>query len=126
MNSSNPGNQLIMNFNVAGSMDYILSGQIEGAPGEVGAGHLIALQKFDGLVWQNHWMSWSLPGLQGSFNTNGTLTPGQYRLFSQIGLKADAGESWSTSYNYNFAAVPEPITAFGLLPALWFMRRRRR
>jgi len=124
MISANPGNQTIFNFSVAGSMDYRLQGQISGD--EVGVGHLVALQRWDGIVWQQVFTSWSLPGLQGSFDVNGTLNAGDYRMLSHIAFKADTNETWNNSYNYTLTAVPEPITALGLLPALWFMRRRRR
>lgn len=124
MISANPGNQTIMSFNVANSMEYRLQGSIFG--GETGAGHLVALQRWDGITWQQVYTSWSLPGLQGSFDVTGTLGSGQYRMLSQIAFKADTNETWSNGYNYTLTAVPEPVTALGLLPALWFMRRRKR
>lgn len=128
MNASNPGSQMIARFDVASARDYAFVGDIEADPGEIGAGHIVALQQFDGLVWQNLYTTWQLPGLQGHFDQTLNLQPGQYRVFSQVGIKADSNEVWSTSYSYHVIpmGVPEPMTGLALLPALLVMRRRKR
>lgn len=124
--SANPGNGLVLNFDLAGPTNYRFNGFIESSPTEVGIGNYIALQRFDGIVWQNTHNTIFLPGQQGSFDYSGTLSAGQYRLTSANSVTAFGNEDvFSTSY-YNFQVVPEPLTMFVIAPALMLFARKRK
>jgi hypothetical protein len=124
MYASNPGNELVLNFTVASPVDYHLSGVITlPAPS---AFSFVALQFFDGIVWQNGiFNSIFLPGGQGAFDVSGILAPGQYRINSAIALNAGAGNDWTGSYQYQLV-VPEPASLGILALGALALRRRRR
>jgi hypothetical protein len=124
--SANPGNGLVLNFELANPTDYHFNGFIESSPTEVGIGNYIALQRFDGFVWQNTHNTIFLPGQQGSFDYSGTLSAGQYRLTSANSVTVFGNEDVFSSYSYNFEAVPEPVTMFAIAPALMFLARKRK
>ena len=123
MHASNPGNELILNFTVANPVDYRLSGAIT-LPG-ASAFSFVALQFFDGIVWQNGiFNSIFLPGGQGVFDVSGTLAPGSYRNNSAIALNAGAGAAHTGTYQYQLT-VPEPAS-LSLFALGWLALRRRR
>lgn len=123
MHSSNPGNQLILYFDLAAPTDYSLTGSIE-LPG-ASAFSLVALQFFDGIVWQNGiFNSIFLPGGMGSFDKSGTLAPGKYRMYSQISLNATGNQTFTGSYDYRLT-VPAPASGLMLAMGGLVMGRRR-
>ncbi|HLO96949.1 MAG TPA: hypothetical protein VK171_00025 [Fimbriimonas sp.] len=126
MMTTNPGNGLIFEFTVSSPLDYRFSGGITSSPSEVGAGNFIALQRWDGIVWQQVHNSLFLPGQQGSFDYNGTLSSGQYRLTSANALVAFDNEAVTSVYSYEFQAVPEPLTMLALAPGLAYLARKRK
>jgi hypothetical protein len=126
MASSNPGNELILNFDVAAPIDYHFYGFLSYDPSEQGPGNVIALQKWDGIVWQNVFISYTLPDQQGSFDYTDTLVSGEYRIRSAIALSAINNESVSGVYAYGFEVVPEPVTMFAIAPAIMFFARKRK
>ena len=123
MNSNNPGNELFLYFTLGATVPYRLFGFVSTpAPS---AFTFVALQQFDGLVWQYVFYSAFLPGQQGNFDVAGALTPGSYRLWSAIALNAGANQGLSATYHYEFG-IPSPAGA-GLLglAAVAGLRRRR-
>ncbi len=123
--SANPGNQLIMRFDVANTADYTLTGNVTVDEDEAGAGTLVALQRFDGIVWQQVHTTLFLDGYQGDFDHSGNLDAGEYRLVSQLGMTISGNTSVAASYNYDFQVVPEPATLTLALPLLLALRRRK-
>lgn len=121
---NNPGNELLLTFEIAAPTDYQLTGSID-LPGP-SAFSFVALQFFDGIVWQNGiFNSIFLPGGEGDFQKSGTLAPGLYRMYSQLSLGAFGNESASASYNYNLT-IPSPAGIMPLvLGALATGRRKR-
>jgi len=121
---SNPGNELVLEFNIAAPTDYQLSGSID-LPGP-SAFSLVALQYFDGIVWQNSpFNSIFLPGGEGSFDKSGTLGPGLYRVYSVLSLDAFGNETFTASYNYRLT-VPTPAGALPMIFGLAGLSRRKR
>jgi|GEM_PF-4781204 len=124
--SANPGNGLVLNFDLANQVDYRFRGSILSSPSEVGIGNLVALQRYDGITWQQVHTTIFLPGQQGSFDYTGTLNSGQYRLLSSNAVTISGNNAVSSDYSYNFEVVPEPVTMFALAPALMFLARKRK
>ncbi len=126
MTLKNPGNLLDMRFTLTGLKQYALVGSLGITPSEASAFSYVALQKFDGIVWQNVQNSIFLPGNQGSFNYAGTLTAGDYRVTSALSMRAFGNASVSGSYQYNLTLVPEPVSIIGVSVACgWLLKRRK-
>jgi hypothetical protein len=89
--SSNPGNSLILNFDLTQAQVYSLTGEIAFVGGASSTQTAVALQRWDGIVWQNVHNSLFLSGNQGAFDWSGTLDAGQYRMFSGLNLSLPAG-----------------------------------
>jgi hypothetical protein len=121
---SNPGNELLLNFEISAPTDYQLSGTID-LPG-ASAFSFVALQFFDGIVWQNGiFNSIFLPGGEGDFQKSGTLAPGQYRMYSKLSLDAFGNESVAASYNYRLT-IPAPAGILPLFAGVAAIGRRKR
>jgi hypothetical protein len=122
--ASNPGNEIIFDFTVAQPVDYHLTGSIT-LPA-ASAFSFVALQRFDGIVWQNSpFNSIFLPNGQGGFDVSGTLQPGSYRVRSALALNAHPGDDFTASYNYQLT-VPEPgVMALLGLGVTSLVRRNR-
>lgn len=100
MNSVNPGNELLLNFEVPAETEYRLSGMLQFVD-NVQNTSFVALQRFDGLVWQYVYNSWSLPGLQGQFDVTGLLSPGSYRIWSDLGAQTGGDDFAQLDGNYD-------------------------
>ena len=124
--STNPGNQLILNFNISSATDYTLTGNVTIAESEAGAGTLVALQRWDGIVWQQVHTTLFLSGMQGDFNYAGTLMAGEYRMVSAISITAFGNQDLAGSYNYQFNAVPEPGSMALVSAGVLFWARKRK
>lgn len=125
MFSSNPGNGLILTFTVSDPTPFHLTGWIS-HPNPM-AFSFVALQYFDGIVWQNGvFNSIFLPGGQGAFDVAGTLAPGLYRMNSALSLNVNTNQDLSAAYSYQLS-VPEPgslgTLLIGAALATWRMRR---
>jgi hypothetical protein len=126
--SSNPGNRLLMSFNVNQAQDYTLIGDIA-FTGASSTQSAVALQRWDGIVWQNVHNSAFLLGGQGAFNWSGTLNPGEYRMFSGLNLSLPGGNQSSVrayQYEFRFTNIPEPSSATALLIGMGVVLFRRR
>ncbi|MBI5762747.1 MAG: PEP-CTERM sorting domain-containing protein [Planctomycetes bacterium] len=124
MNASNPGNELILTFTVADPVNFHLAGSIT-LPVGGAVSSLVALQYWDGIVWQNGiFNSLFLPGSQGAFDVNGSLAPGLYRMNSAISLHAGGNEDFTGTFNYQLT-IPEPATAFLLAAGVFAIGCRR-
>lgn len=126
MLATNPGNGLEIYFDFAAATDYHFFGNVTTPATEVGIAQRVTLQKFDGIVWQNVFNSWTLPGQVGDFDVSGTLTSGNYRIISNTGLNVTGNEVQDSSYSYTFQAVPEPATMLLVAPALLAFARKKR
>ena len=127
MHCSNPGNKQLFQFQTSGAIDYTFNGAIDqgGAPGNVF--EYVSLQRFDGFTWANVFFSpFGIPGGEGSFSTAGTLLAGDYRLIGLIQAESGTNSSQSSSYNFAFNVVPEPVSTILLVPGLALLARRRR
>jgi hypothetical protein len=125
MNSSSPGNGLILEFTISDPTPFHLTGAIS-HPNPM-AFSLVALQEWDGIVWQNGiFTSYiHLPGGTGSFDVSGRLSPGLYRMNSALALNAFGNEDYSASYGYQLS-VPEPASSGLLWLGALLVRRRGR
>jgi hypothetical protein len=128
--ATNPGNRLFLNFDLHQSEEYRLAGQLA-FTGVASAQTVVALQRWDGVVWQNVRTTIGLPNSQGAFDWSGSLVAGEYRLLSGLNLSLSGdGQSSSRSYQYDFqlTSVPEPsaavLVACALLGASVVRRRR--
>lgn len=127
MNSANPGNQLTLEFTLNSATDYRLSGMFETTDGTNLPGQ-VALQRFDGIVWQYVHTSLFLPGSEGSFDWTGTAAAGSYRLLAQTQQDTFGDEVRMGAYQYSLTmgAVPEPATMAVLGLGIAALLRRRR
>ncbi len=128
MNSSSPGNNLILNFTVTDIRQFSINGSVQSTKPNPSGGNRVILQRWDGIVWQNGGFdSFSLPGGLGSFDVSGTLTAGDYRLIGSSSINVFDNDSGSSSFSYSFSSIPEPASALTLCPLLgmWMFRRRR-
>jgi len=94
--STNPGNELKFEFNVVTSVHYELNGHFFHP--NPGVFHGVLLERFNGSFWNAVFSTFFTPN--GPFNQSGILTPGQYRMFSFIGVSAQSNESFSSNYDY--------------------------
>lgn len=128
MRSSSPGNELVAEFSLTAATDYRLNGLFETTDGTNLPGQ-VALQRFDGIVWQYVHTSLFLPGSESAFDWSGTTGPGNYRLLAQIqqGTFGDESRMGAYQYNLTMGAVPEPATmaVLGLGVAALLRKRRR-
>lgn len=124
MLASNPGNGLILNFTIDNPTTFRLTGSIS-HPNPM-AFSFVALQYFDGIVWQNGIFNSSihLPGGVGPFDISGTLAPGLYRMNSALALNAQPNQQLAAAYSYQLT-VPEPATLSIMLLGLLVAARRR-
>ena len=126
-NIINPGNQTLVTFDVASEVDAKLRGNIS-ILGTDGSAEL-ALQKWDGLVWQPVYTTTPLTSsLSNSILWEGTLTAGAYRMLSQGSISNFGTERTSVSGFYSLdTAVPEPCTIAALaIGGLLLSRRGKR
>lgn len=124
--SSNPGNSLIFVFNLADATDYTFTGNLTVSESEAGIGSVVALQRWDGIVWQQVHTTLFQPGNQGDFDHSGTLAAGQYRIASYLGMTIIGNDDVAASYNYDFQVVPEPGTLALVSAGLLALARRRK
>lgn len=126
--SGAPGNELVLEFTIGADTNYHLFGFLAIDPQNAGAGNYVALQRWDGIVWQNLYTTFSLSGQQGSIESTGVLTSGLYRTRSVVGVSAFGSETESstTFYQLEMSSVPEPVTLILLAPALALGARLRR
>jgi len=99
MFSTNPGNELLFHFNVATSVHYDLGGNFTHP--DPGVFHGVLLQRFNGFTWESVFSTFFLPN--GPFASSGFIQPGQYRLWSFIGVNVQGSQTLSTSYDYTLA-----------------------
>lgn len=99
MYSGNPGNELQFNFEVLHAIDYRLHGALNHpAPGAFSS---VLLQRFNGFNWSYlYWSASQLPGGVGAFDVSGTLSPGQYRIWSTLSLSATGEQDFNADYSY--------------------------
>lgn len=102
MNSSNPGNRLLFNFDLAAPLRYRLTGSITLT--QPSSASYVAMQRFDGITWAQVHNTLFLPGGQGALNYGGTLTPGSYRIDAALGVSAFGSASNTGTYQYAFTA----------------------
>lgn len=126
--SSNPGNTLELYFSVGTAIPARLRGNVDLNPNGQNLAAFVALQKFDGIVWQNTFNSLFLPGQEGAFDNNYTLTAGSYRIVGLSGGNAFAGvrPSQTNTWNYTLAVVPEPGSMVALGLGLTVLLRRKK
>jgi hypothetical protein len=111
--AANPGNRLFLYFDLHQSEEYRLVGELA-FTGAASSQTAVALQRWDGVVWQNVRTTIGLPDSQGAFDWSGSLAAGEYRLLSGLNLSLPGGgQSSSRSYQYDFqlTSVPEPSAA---------------
>jgi hypothetical protein len=119
----------MMYFDVNQAQDYSLAGEVA-FTGASSIHTAVALQRWDGIVWQNVHNSAFLPRGQGAFGWSGTLNPGEYRMFSGLNVSLSGGNQSSNrsyQYEFRFTNIPEPSAAAGLcigLVAFQFRRQR--
>jgi hypothetical protein len=135
--ATNPGNELNFYFTVTNDQVFQINGQIASSysgPGDQGQAFVL-LQRFDsfaGWVFGGFYSSFLPDGGVGAWSANGLMTPGDYRLVSGAFERALGNQSFTSSYNYSFSAVPEPGSiVLGLPLALLFgsnvlLRRNRK
>lgn len=116
----NPGNDLIVNFEVASPVEYRLNGELQFSV--AGNTSYVFLQKFNGFNWEYVFLSWSLPNYMGPFDVSGTLEPGVYRIWGQLAGSAFGNQTTSETGNFTLrlAQKVSPANAsirFGALNA---------
>ena len=110
MISTAPGNQLILSFSVASAQNYNISGQT--SFNDVGS--FVALQRFDGFVWQfSPFYSLFLPGGKGKFNQSGVINPGTYRIVAEAATNAFGNEFSGAAYSFDLFIGAAPTIIQG-------------
>lgn len=114
-----PGNELIVRFDVIGPIQYSVLGTAT-------ADGTFAIQKSGALGWETIYSS---NGPNGLFQTGGILGVGDYRIVSAGHATSTGTMMQDSAWGYSFSAqpVPEPATmAMFSLGGLAFLRRRKR
>lgn len=119
-------NRLTLEFDLDSETDYNFIGNFELSNISPNALNYVSLQRFNGIVWTTEYTSLWLPGQVGGFDVSGTLDAGLYRIDSQISIAAGSNEVVAGAFDYNFQAVPEPITMFAIAPTLMLIARKRK
>jgi hypothetical protein len=121
-----PGNELIMEFTVANTMNYNLAGSWMTDADNTSQ---VKLDRKVGQDWANiHSSLFLFQGSNGAFNWTGQLTQGTYRIYSQNEL-LNGFNSFEGGHNYTFTnldAVPEPGTMLALSALAIAAARRRK
>ncbi|MEQ1932592.1 MAG: PEP-CTERM sorting domain-containing protein [Fimbriimonadaceae bacterium] len=128
MNSGNPGNVLQFEFTLTSSTTARLRGAFNLNPDGQNLAGEVALQRFDGIVWQYQFTTLFLPGQEGAFDETFNLSAGMYRLTGGASGNAFHGVRpiQDNDWNYDFQAVPEPATMAALGLGIAALLRRRR
>lgn len=128
MTSINPGSELILGFSLANATPVNLSGAVSLDPNGQTLSAYVALQRFDGIVWQNLFNSLFMQGEEGSFDQALNLTPGTYRIVGRSSGNAFAGTrpAQTNEWSYDLEVVPEPASLVVLGVGLVSLMRRRR
>jgi hypothetical protein len=126
--ATNPGNELIFEFTLNASQALTFEGFLSQPLGFNPATSFISLQQFDGNVFQNVFTTNSLPGSQGSFLFDQTVSAGSWRILSQLSMSGSANFGPATAeFQFALSAVPEPhlgLCSGLLLLAAMSLRRR--
>lgn len=124
---TNPGNRLMLSFDVAANTPYTMTYQIYNAVSSEAPGE-IAIQRWDGAFWLYVNSSAFFPPSNGVNTWTGTFSAGSYRVFMQTGANNFSNESNDAISSFSLTAVPEPGTmaALGLGTAAMLRRRRRK
>lgn len=96
MFSTNPGNELLFHFNMITSVHYDLTGNFNHP--DPGVFHGVLLQRFNGFTWESAFSTFFTPN--GPFASSGFIQPGQYRMWSFIGVNVQGSQALTTSYDY--------------------------
>lgn len=120
-----PGNELVIEFTVANTMNYNLAGSWLT---DADSTSQVKLDRKVGQDWANiHSSLFLFQGSNGAFDWTGQLTQGTYRIFSQNEL-LNGFNTFQGGHNYTFTnldAVPEPGTMIALSAiAIAAVRRR--
>lgn len=119
--SNAPGNELILMFSNTSTTDFTFSGHL-------GRESVATIEKLFEHGWEPVFTAANVGGFtQSSFNTVGNINAGTYRILARAFQTSAGNQFSSTSFDFNFAAVPEPGTMIALgVGAAALLRRRRR
>jgi len=105
-------NNLTLDFDLVNPVHYRLSGKVLDIDGQA-LNNYVSVQSFDGLVWQNTFLTWFVGNGFGPFATSGVLLPGSHRVNGALGNRSFmiAAKNSAGDFDLQFSQTVLPETA---------------
>lgn len=106
-------NNLTLDFDLVNPVHYRLSGKVLDTNGQA-LNNLVSIQTFDGIVWQNTFLTWFVGNGFGPFEASGALMPGSHRVNGFLGNRsfatATANSNGDFDLQFSQTVTPETVT----------------